>query len=114
MAGLTWQSYTSRNALIGGNPKGNDTRAKEKTHQSSGSCTKMCRRSTSTLTHGLPRWQSMCSLNDPRAKIREPMIEKNEDEGLIGASNRLRGLEASLRQYKYKQGLTQKKGRSSL
>ncbi|GJT81998.1 hypothetical protein Tco_1056340 [Tanacetum coccineum] len=34
------------------------------------------------------------------------MIEKNEGEGLIGASNRLRGLEASPRQYKYKQGLT--------
>ncbi|GJX29328.1 putative ribonuclease H-like domain-containing protein [Tanacetum coccineum] len=56
----------------------------------------------------MPRWQSVCSLNDPRAKIREPMIEKNEGEGLIGASNRLRGLEASSRQYKYKQGLTHK------
>ncbi|GJT18740.1 putative ribonuclease H-like domain-containing protein [Tanacetum coccineum] len=46
--------------------------------------------------------------------IREPMIEKNEGEGLIGASNRLRGLEASPRQYKYKQGLTHKISRSSL
>ncbi|GKC12158.1 hypothetical protein Tco_1008940, partial [Tanacetum coccineum] len=46
------------------------------------------RRSTSTLTYGLPRWQSVCSLNDPRAKIRKPMIEKIEGEGLIGASNR--------------------------
>ncbi|GJT38588.1 hypothetical protein Tco_0938453, partial [Tanacetum coccineum] len=36
------KSYTSPNAPIGGNPKGNDTRAKEKTHQSSGICTKMC------------------------------------------------------------------------
>ncbi|GJV39764.1 hypothetical protein Tco_1418204 [Tanacetum coccineum] len=43
------------------------------------------------------------------SKIKEPMIEKNEGEGLIGASNRLRGLEASPRQYKYKQGLTHKK-----
>ncbi|GJZ41946.1 RNA-directed DNA polymerase, eukaryota, reverse transcriptase zinc-binding domain protein [Tanacetum coccineum] len=46
--------------------------------------------STMALTHGMPRWQSVCSLNDPRAKIREPMIEKNEGEGLIGASKRLR------------------------
>ncbi|GKC24866.1 alkaline ceramidase-like protein [Tanacetum coccineum] len=38
----------------------------------------------------MPRWQSVCSLNDPRAKIRKLMIEKNEGEGLIGASNRLR------------------------
>ncbi|GJX50288.1 reverse transcriptase domain-containing protein [Tanacetum coccineum] len=76
-------------------------------HKEPGECYQ--RRSTSTLTHGLPRWQSVCSLNDPRAKIREPMIEKNEGEGLIGASNRLRGLEASPRQYKYKQGLTHKR-----
>ncbi|GJX49905.1 hypothetical protein Tco_0276750 [Tanacetum coccineum] len=34
------KSYTSPNAPIGGNPKGNDTRAKEKTHLSSGICTK--------------------------------------------------------------------------
>ncbi|GJS03868.1 hypothetical protein Tco_0320376 [Tanacetum coccineum] len=67
---------------------------------------KVCRRSTRTLTHGLPRWKSVCSLNDPRAKIRKPMIEKNEGQGLIRASNRLKGLEASPRQYKYKQGLT--------
>ncbi|GKB58276.1 hypothetical protein Tco_0914462, partial [Tanacetum coccineum] len=64
------------------------------------------KRSTRGSNHGLPRWQSVCSLNDPRAKIREPMIEKNEGEGLIGASNRLRSLEASPRQYKYKQSLT--------
>ncbi|GJT62640.1 hypothetical protein Tco_1006173 [Tanacetum coccineum] len=38
--GLTWQSYTSPNAPIGGNPKGNDTRAKEKTYLSRGICTK--------------------------------------------------------------------------
>ncbi|GJX15423.1 ribonuclease H-like domain-containing protein [Tanacetum coccineum] len=36
------QKKTSHDALIGGNPKGNATRAKEKTHQSSGFCTKIC------------------------------------------------------------------------
>ncbi|GJR25340.1 reverse transcriptase domain-containing protein [Tanacetum coccineum] len=77
-------------------------RAKEKTHQSSGFCTKMCVEEAQVyLTPRIcPCWQSVfiyfvCSLNDPRDKIREPMIEKNEGEGLIGASNRLRGLEAS-------------------
>ncbi|GJU67500.1 putative ribonuclease H-like domain-containing protein [Tanacetum coccineum] len=81
-----------------------------RTHKEPGECYQ----STSTLTYGLPCWQSVCSLNDPRAKIREPMIEKNEGEDLIGASNRLMGLEASPRQYKYKQGLTHKISRSSL
>ncbi|GJV78665.1 hypothetical protein Tco_1514535 [Tanacetum coccineum] len=47
-------------------------------------------------------------------KIREPMIEKNEGEGLIGASNRLGGLEASPRQYKYKQGHTHKISRNRI
>ncbi|GJZ89662.1 hypothetical protein Tco_0661444 [Tanacetum coccineum] len=36
------KSYTSPNAPIDGNLKGNDARAKEKTHQSSGFCTKIC------------------------------------------------------------------------
>ncbi|GJU02004.1 hypothetical protein Tco_1112342 [Tanacetum coccineum] len=34
------KSYTSPIAPIGGNPKGNDTRAKEKAHLSRGICTK--------------------------------------------------------------------------
>ncbi|GJU62233.1 putative reverse transcriptase domain-containing protein [Tanacetum coccineum] len=88
---------------------------KRKSTQEPGECYQSTyKRSTRGSNHGLPRWQSVCSLNDPRAKIKEPMTEKNEGEGLIGASNRLRGLEASPRQYKYKQGLTHKISRSSL
>ncbi|GJW72215.1 reverse transcriptase domain-containing protein [Tanacetum coccineum] len=34
---------------------------------------------------------------NPRAKIRKPLIEKNEREGLIGALNKLQDLEASLK-----------------
>ncbi|GKD64452.1 retrovirus-related pol polyprotein from transposon TNT 1-94 [Tanacetum coccineum] len=47
------------------------------------------KRSTRGSNHELPRWQSVCSLNDPRAKIREPMIKKNEGKGFIGASKKL-------------------------
>ncbi|GJW95360.1 integrin-linked protein kinase 1-like protein [Tanacetum coccineum] len=43
--------------------------------------------STKPLTHGLPRWQSVCSLNDPTVKIEEPMIARNEGCGSRGASN---------------------------
>ncbi|GJS02116.1 hypothetical protein Tco_0318624 [Tanacetum coccineum] len=64
------KSYTSPNALIGQFPKGNDTEAREKTHQG--------------------------VAND----------WKNDWPGLMGVYNRLRGLEVSPRQYKYKQGLT--------
>ncbi|GJV45226.1 hypothetical protein Tco_1429762 [Tanacetum coccineum] len=40
---------------------------------------------TKPLTHGLPRWQSVCSLNDPTVKIEEPMIARNEGCGSRGA-----------------------------
>ncbi|GKC43278.1 putative hypoxia induced protein, domain-containing protein [Tanacetum coccineum] len=77
------KSYTSPNALIGQFPKGNDTEAREKTHQGVGFCIKTFEKEAQEGTnHGLPR--------------------------LMGVYNRLRGLEASPRQYKYKQGLTHK------
>ncbi|GJU98417.1 hypothetical protein Tco_1327688 [Tanacetum coccineum] len=56
-----------------------------------------CYQSTRGSNHELPHWQSVCSLNDPRAKIREPMIKKNEEEGFMGASNKIQDLEASLK-----------------
>ncbi|GKB93116.1 hypothetical protein Tco_0979253 [Tanacetum coccineum] len=43
------KSYTSPIAPIGGNPKGNDTRAKEKAHLSRGICTKMCEKEAQWL-----------------------------------------------------------------
>ncbi|GJX00043.1 hypothetical protein Tco_0183956 [Tanacetum coccineum] len=50
------KSYTSPIAPIGGNPKGNDTRAKEKTHLSRGIYTKTYgKEAQRPLTHGLPR-----------------------------------------------------------
>ncbi|GJX80415.1 hypothetical protein Tco_0328564 [Tanacetum coccineum] len=58
----------------------------EKTHKDARFYTKRLGKEAQVSHHGLPRWQSVCSLNDLRAKIRKPMIEKNEGEGLIGAS----------------------------
>ncbi|GKD91458.1 hypothetical protein Tco_1366965 [Tanacetum coccineum] len=54
------KSYTSRNALIGGNPKGYDTRTMKETHQDLVFCTKTYgKEAQRPLTHGLPRWQSV-------------------------------------------------------
>ncbi|GJW87108.1 hypothetical protein Tco_0162448 [Tanacetum coccineum] len=54
------------------------------------------------LTHGLPRWQSVCSHFDPTDARWDLMIGSKEGPGSFGASNKLGNLEASLSNYKYK------------
>ncbi|GJU95206.1 reverse transcriptase domain-containing protein [Tanacetum coccineum] len=75
---------------------------------------KISRKRSKSDNHGHGNGKECTRAGRMLSKIREPMIEKNKGEGLIGASNRLRDLEASPRQYKYKQGLTNKISRSSL
>ncbi|GKC58331.1 hypothetical protein Tco_1085929 [Tanacetum coccineum] len=67
-----------------------------------GKITGKAKRSIRGSNHGLPRWQSVCSLNDPTVKIEEPMIARNEGFGSNGESNKLEDLEASFSGYKYK------------
>ncbi|GJU31804.1 hypothetical protein Tco_1175393 [Tanacetum coccineum] len=83
-----WQSYTSPNAPIGGNPKGNDTRTMKETHQGLDFCTK---RRTKEAQEGHItdcHTSNPCAhQNDPRAKNEDPMISIHQGCGLRGASN---------------------------
>ncbi|GJS22920.1 reverse transcriptase domain-containing protein [Tanacetum coccineum] len=51
--------------------------------------------STKPLTHGMPRWQSVCSLNDPTVKIEEPMIARIEGPRFRDQGRACSDLEAS-------------------
>ncbi|GJT85929.1 reverse transcriptase domain-containing protein, partial [Tanacetum coccineum] len=82
------KSYTSPNAPIGGNPKGNDTRTMKETHQGLDFCTK---RRTKEAQEGhitdCHAGNPCAHQNDPRAKNEDPMISIHQGCGLRGASN---------------------------
>ncbi|GJZ94362.1 zinc finger, CCHC-type containing protein [Tanacetum coccineum] len=52
-----------------------DTRIRKEAHQEVGFYTELLvKEAQRGLTHGMPRWQSVCSLNDPTVIIEDPMI----------------------------------------
>ncbi|GJT21407.1 hypothetical protein Tco_0891344 [Tanacetum coccineum] len=69
------KSYTSPNAPIGGNPKGNDTRTMKETHQGLDFCTKRRTKEAQECHIMDCHAGSPCAhQNDPRAKNKYPMI----------------------------------------
>ncbi|GJT67400.1 hypothetical protein Tco_1018880 [Tanacetum coccineum] len=74
-----------------------DTRIRKEAHQEVGFYTELLvKEAQRGLTHGMPCWQSMCSLNDPTVIIEDPMIGRFR---LKGVCNRIK---ASHDYYKYK------------
>ncbi|GJY12367.1 hypothetical protein Tco_0381676 [Tanacetum coccineum] len=55
------QSLTSQEAPIGQNPHRSTRSYWKETHQSLGLCSNTLTKEAQGLTHGLPRWQSVCS-----------------------------------------------------
>ncbi|GJT35682.1 reverse transcriptase domain-containing protein [Tanacetum coccineum] len=70
------KSYTSPNAPIGGNPKGNDTRAMKETHQDLVFCTKSClKEAQRPLTHGCHVGNPCAPQSNPTVQVKHQMIE---------------------------------------
>ncbi|GJV69580.1 hypothetical protein Tco_1485089 [Tanacetum coccineum] len=59
-----------------------------------------CKRSTSTLTHGMPRWQSVCSSNQSNGHNMDPMIGKDSRDEIISRGACKESLDHSSQAYK--------------
>ncbi|GJZ52805.1 hypothetical protein Tco_0607690 [Tanacetum coccineum] len=70
------KSYTSPNAPIGGNPKGNDTQAMKETHQDLVFCTKSClKEAQRPLTYGCHVGNPYAPKSNPTVQVKHQMIE---------------------------------------